>query len=90
MSTLDSVYHQLCINRFGALVLQEMEEMKVSVGKSFTDQLKEIQNALEVKQRELVEVNRIYAEQKHALEDLNERLTASKQSCVEANEIVKR
>lgn len=39
-----------------------------------------------VKQKELIEVNRISAEQKHAIEDLNERLSASMQSCTEANE----
>ncbi|KAK8268841.1 hypothetical protein V6Z12_D11G092400 [Gossypium hirsutum] len=40
-------------------------------------------------QKELVEVNRISAEQKHAIEDLNERLSASLQSCTEANERMK-
>jgi uncharacterized coiled-coil protein SlyX len=45
---------------------------------------------LDAKQKELVEVNRISAEQKHVLEDLNERLTASRQSCNEANEVMKR
>lgn len=45
---------------------------------------------LEGKQKELSEVLRISAEQKHAIEDLSERLTASKQSCAEANEIMNR
>lgn len=45
---------------------------------------------LEASQKELTEVLRISAEQKHAMEDLNERLSASKQSCTEANEIMNR
>ncbi|KAF2298191.1 hypothetical protein GH714_018452 [Hevea brasiliensis] len=67
----------------------ELKGMKESVTKSYLDQLKELQNMLDVKQKEMVEVNRISAEQKHALEDLNERLAASRQSCIEANEIIK-
>jgi uncharacterized coiled-coil protein SlyX len=64
--------------------------MKESVAKSYLDHIKELQNMLDAKQKELVEVNRISAEQKHVLEDLNERLTASRQSCNEANEVMKR
>lgn len=40
--------------------------------------------------KELTEVNKSSAERKHAIEDLNERLSAALQSCTEANEIVKR
>lgn len=64
--------------------------MKESVAKSYLDHIKELQIMLDAKQKELVEVNRISAEQKHVLEDLNERLTASRQSCNEANEVMKR
>lgn len=71
-------------------VLQEMKELRESVSKSYLEQLKEVQQLLEAKEKELVESNRISAEQKHALEDLNERLSASEQSCVEANEIISR
>ncbi|XP_015584544.2 uncharacterized protein LOC8270655 isoform X3 [Ricinus communis] len=67
----------------------EMREMKESIAKLYLDQLKELQHILDIKQKELVEVNRTSAEQKHALEDLNETLTASRQSCIEANEIMK-
>lgn len=67
----------------------EIKEMKESVAKSYLDHIKELQNMLDAKQKELVEVNRISAEQKHVLEDLNERLTASRQSCNEANEVMK-
>ncbi|KAG8653644.1 hypothetical protein MANES_05G044000v8 [Manihot esculenta] len=67
----------------------ELKEMKESITKSYLDQLKELQHMLDVKQKEVVEVNRVSAEQKHALEDLSERLSASRQSCIEANEIIK-
>ncbi|XP_044493067.1 uncharacterized protein LOC123216641 isoform X3 [Mangifera indica] len=67
----------------------EMKEMKDLVTKSYLDQLKELQHVLDIKQKELVDVSRISAEQKHAIEDLNERLSASMQSCTEANEIMK-
>ncbi|GMI98338.1 hypothetical protein like AT2G45460 [Hibiscus trionum] len=66
-----------------------IKELKESVAKSYLGQLKELQTLLDVKQNELVEVNRISAEQKHAIEDLNERLSASMQSCTEANERMK-
>lgn len=67
-----------------------MNELKESISKSYLDQLKESHHMLEVKQKELSEIHRISAEQKHAMEDLNERLSASMQSCTEANEIVNR
>lgn len=67
----------------------EMKELKESITKSYLGQLKELHELLEVKQSELVSVNRISAEQKHAIEDLNRRLCASTQSCTEANEIMK-
>ncbi|KAA3475345.1 sporulation-specific protein 15 isoform X1 [Gossypium australe] len=63
----------------------EIKEVKESVATSYLDQIKELQILLDGKQKELVEVNRISAEQKHAIEDLNERLSASLQSCTEAN-----
>ncbi|CBI38869.3 unnamed protein product, partial [Vitis vinifera] len=66
----------------------EMKELKELVSKPYVDQLQELHHLLEVKQKELVEVNRILAEQKHAMSDLNERLSASMQSCAEANEIM--
>ncbi|TYG93232.1 hypothetical protein ES288_A11G094100v1 [Gossypium darwinii] len=67
----------------------EIKEIKESVAMSYLDQIKELQILLDGKQKELVEVNRISAEQKHAIEDLNERLSASLQSCTEANERIK-
>ena len=75
---------------YNFLILQEKKDLKESVLNSYIDQLKELNNLLESKQKELAEVNRISAEQKHALEDLDERLSASVQSCTEANEIISR
>ncbi|KAL5863652.1 hypothetical protein ACOSQ3_001166 [Xanthoceras sorbifolium] len=67
----------------------EMKVMKESVSKTYLDQLNELRHTLDNKQKELVEGCRISAEQKHAVEDLSERLKASMQSCTEANEIMK-
>ncbi|KAG5626885.1 hypothetical protein H5410_012103 [Solanum commersonii] len=68
---------------------KEMKELKESVSQSYLEQLKEVQQLLEAKGKELVDTSRVSAEQKHALEDLNERLSASEQSCFEANEIIR-
>ncbi|GLT39511.1 hypothetical protein SLA2020_136970 [Shorea laevis] len=67
----------------------QIKEVRESVTKSFLDKLNELQNLLDIKQKEVVEISRTLAEQKHATEDLNERLSASAQSCAEANEIMK-
>lgn len=45
---------------------------------------------VDLKQKELGDVNREFTVQKHALEDLNERLSASMQSCAESNELIRR
>ncbi|KAL0379642.1 UNVERIFIED_CONTAM: hypothetical protein Sangu_0028500 [Sesamum angustifolium] len=66
----------------------ERRELKESVSKAYLDQLSELNQSLEAKDKELAELKRISAEQKHGIEDLNERLNASMQSCVEANEII--
>ncbi|KAL8495459.1 hypothetical protein ACS0TY_019559 [Phlomoides rotata] len=66
----------------------EMKELKDSVSKSYLDQLSQLNLSLEGKDKELAELNRISTEQKHGIEDLNERLCASMQSCIEANEII--
>lgn len=67
-----------------------MKEMKESVAVSYLDQLKALRDMLDAKQKELEEISRMSAEQKHEMEDLNERLSTSIQSCTEANEIMKR
>ncbi|KAG6435685.1 hypothetical protein SASPL_100560 [Salvia splendens] len=66
----------------------EMKELNESVSKSFQDQFSQLNQFLESKDKELAELSRISAEQKHGIEDLNERLSASLQSCTEANEII--
>ncbi|KAI9080017.1 hypothetical protein K1719_038082 [Acacia pycnantha] len=66
----------------------ELKSVKESVEKSYLDQLKEFQQMVDLKQKELGEINRVSAEQKRIIEDLNERLNASMQSCTEANAIV--
>ncbi|CAI9752879.1 unnamed protein product [Fraxinus pennsylvanica] len=50
----------------------------------------ELRRSLEAKEKELAELNRISAEQKLGIKDLNETLGASVQSGVEANEIINR
>ncbi|XP_076919701.1 uncharacterized protein LOC143580611 [Bidens hawaiensis] len=74
-----------------AIELHEVEKknLKESISKTYVDELQEIRNQFEAKQKELVEVNKLNSEQKHAMVDLNERLNASIQSCTEANEIVR-
>lgn len=72
------------------MLLQEIRELKESVTKSYLDQLSDLCQSLEAKEKELAELNKISAEQKHEIEDLNERRSASVQSCVEANEIINR
>ncbi|XP_058102448.1 uncharacterized protein LOC131246384 isoform X2 [Magnolia sinica] len=66
----------------------EVKELKESVSLSYLDKIKELQHELEVKQKELAEVSTISAERQHAVEDLNERLSASIQSRVDADEII--
>lgn len=70
--------------------LQEMKELEESVSKSYQDQLSQLHQSLESKDKELAELSRVSAEQKHGIEDLSERLGASMQSCTEANEIITR
>lgn len=66
----------------------EIKDLKETVSKPYLGQLKELQFILETKQKELLDVQKISADQKHAMEDLNERLSASLQSFTEANEII--
>lgn len=66
----------------------ELKSAKESITKCYLDQIKDLQQMVDLKQKELGDVNRAFAEQKHALEDLNERLGASMQSCAESNELI--
>ncbi|TYG89663.1 hypothetical protein ES288_A12G118100v1, partial [Gossypium darwinii] len=59
---------------------KEIKEIKESVANSYLDQIKEMKILLDVKQKKLIEVSRVSAEQKRAIEDLNERFSASMQS----------
>lgn len=67
----------------------EKKNLKESISKIYVDKLKEMHNLFEAKQKELDEFNKINSEQKHAMVDLNERLKASMQSCIEADEIMR-
>ncbi|KAF8412357.1 hypothetical protein HHK36_000320 [Tetracentron sinense] len=84
--TVDTLRNEIrvAVDRHG----NEMKELKESVSQSYLDQIKKLQHLLDVKQKELVEVNRISAERQHAMEDLNERLSACMQSRIDAVEIV--
>lgn len=75
---------------FSLSYFQEKKNLKDSISKTYVDELKEIQDQFEAKQKELVEANKLASEQKHTMVDLNERLNASMQSCTEANEIMRR
>ncbi|XP_012569095.1 uncharacterized protein [Cicer arietinum] len=66
----------------------ELKSAKESITKYHADQIKDLQQMVDLKQKELGDVNRAFSEQKHALEDLNERLGASMQSCAESNELI--
>ncbi|XP_056173700.1 uncharacterized protein LOC115689162 isoform X2 [Syzygium oleosum] len=66
----------------------EMKEVKASISRSYLEQVKELQDMVDTKKKELLEMHKSSAEQKHVIEDLNERLSASLQSCAEANEIM--
>ncbi|GAA0146451.1 hypothetical protein LIER_06400 [Lithospermum erythrorhizon] len=66
----------------------ELKDLKESVSKIYLDQLKELQQMLEGKEKELADSAKISSEQKHALEDLTLRLNSCEQSLVEANEII--
>ncbi|KAL0425875.1 UNVERIFIED_CONTAM: hypothetical protein Sradi_1122300 [Sesamum radiatum] len=78
-----------CVSEGGSLKRKPGKERVERICfKAYLDQLSELNQSLEAKDKELAELKRISAEQKHGIEDLNERLNASMQSCVEANEII--
>ncbi|CAA7050723.1 unnamed protein product [Microthlaspi erraticum] len=67
----------------------EIKQMKESIEKSFHKELIELRDLIDTKQKELAQVNKVSAEQKHSIDDLGERLSTSLQSLSEANEIIK-
>lgn len=78
------------INSLHNILLQELKELNVSISHSYLDQLKKLRLILEVKQKELVQASAISSERLHAMDDLKERLSASIQSRVDADEIINR
>ncbi|CAL9093066.1 unnamed protein product [Musa textilis] len=66
----------------------ELKELKEMVSNSFLDQIKELQSALDEKQKEMGSLNAVSAELRSSVKDLNERLSASMQSRVDADEII--
>ncbi|CAH2057867.1 unnamed protein product [Thlaspi arvense] len=67
----------------------EIKQIKESIAKSFQNELIELRDLIDTKQKELAQVNKVSAEQKHSIDDLGERLSTSLQSLSEANEIIK-
>lgn len=70
--------------------MQEIKQIKESIAKSFHDELIELRDQLDTKQKELAQVNKLSAEQKNSIDELGERVSASLQSLSEANEVIKR
>ncbi|XP_008780005.2 myosin-7-like isoform X2 [Phoenix dactylifera] len=66
----------------------EMKELKEAVSNSFLDQIKELQHVLDEQQKEVEMLNTLSAELRNSVKDLNERLSASMQSRVDADEII--
>ncbi|EOA26547.1 hypothetical protein CARUB_v10022606mg [Capsella rubella] len=67
----------------------EIKQNKESIAKSFHNELTELRDLLDAKQKELAQVNKLSAEQKNSIDELGERVSASVQSLGEANEIIK-
>uniref|UniRef100_A0A1D1Z2R2 Restin n=2 Tax=Anthurium amnicola TaxID=1678845 RepID=A0A1D1Z2R2_9ARAE len=66
----------------------EIKGLKESISDSYLDQIKELQHMLEVKEKELDDINVVSAEHRHSIKDLSERLSASMQSRAEADEFI--
>ncbi|KAG7570569.1 Forkhead-associated (FHA) domain [Arabidopsis thaliana x Arabidopsis arenosa] len=67
----------------------EIKQIKESTAKSFHNELIELRDQLDTKQKELAQVNKLSAEQKNSIDELGERVSASLQSLSEANEVIK-
>ncbi|XP_073061474.1 uncharacterized protein [Primulina eburnea] len=67
---------------------KEMRGLQESISKSYLSEFNMLNQHLEAIKKELAELNRTFAEQRHEMENFNKRLIASKQSCVKANEII--
>lgn len=64
--------------------------MKETISSSFEKQIKELEHALDEKHKELDLLNNVKVELEISMKDLNERLSALKQSCADADEIILR
>ncbi|KAJ4803587.1 SMAD/FHA domain-containing family protein [Rhynchospora pubera] len=66
----------------------EIKELKETISGSFVKQMKELEHALGKKHKELDLLKTVRLELESSIKDLNERLSASKQSCADADEII--
>nr|CAD1835346.1 unnamed protein product [Ananas comosus var. bracteatus] len=66
----------------------ELKELKDVVANSYLNQLKELQHELDENKKELNSRNTSNLELRNSIKDLNERLSALKQSRVDADEII--
>lgn len=64
--------------------------MKETISSSFDKNIKELKHALDKKHKELDLLNTAKVELETSTKDLNERLSALKQSCADADEIILR
>lgn len=64
--------------------------MKETISSSFDKNIKELKHALNEKHKELDLLNTVKVELESSTKDLNERLSALKQSCADADEIMLR
>ncbi|XP_051183507.1 uncharacterized protein [Lolium perenne] len=67
---------------------KELKEIKETTSSSYLDQTKSLQLALEEKQKQLDSFSTSNTELQNSVKDLNERLSASKQSRSDADEII--
>ncbi|XP_078154200.1 uncharacterized protein LOC144549372 isoform X3 [Carex rostrata] len=66
----------------------EVKELKETISSSFDKNIKELKHALNEKHKELDLLNTVKVELESSIKDLNERLSALKQSCADADEII--
>ena len=76
----------LCAN----LIVQELKEFKETTSCSYLDQIKSLQLAVEDKQKQLDSFSTLNTELQNSIKDLDERLSASKQSRADADELIHR
>lgn len=80
-----SIWHS-----FNEITMQELKDLKEKVSSSYLDQVKELSQALDAKQKEIEEHNTSLAELRRSIDDLKERLQLSNQSRADAAEIISR